>query len=265
MTIRVLLAAIAAGLIAGFLMTPIMATKVVPVILSAEEFETGTDHHDTAAADQMNKGGSADTADDHAATESAAPVTGVGGAAVPSAQGHSEATPPASEEEQFLLGRFFNTLVANLVTGAGYGLLLAGISLAAGVRVTFTSGLAWGFGGWLCSQLLPALGLPPELPGFPSSDLVKSQIWWVATVALSVAGFWLLFLYKSQWFRALGVVLLVAPHAYGAPKPEDISSVVPAYLASQFATASLAATLFFWLVLGLSLGWLWDRVYRQPA
>ena len=38
-------------------------------------------------------------------------------------------------EEQLLFGRFWNTLVANLVTGAGYGLLMAGVSLAAGVRM----------------------------------------------------------------------------------------------------------------------------------
>jgi predicted cobalt transporter CbtA len=77
---------------------------------------------------------------------------------------------------------------------------------------------------------------------------------------LSIAGFWFLTLYKSQWFRALGVGLLFAPHAWGAPQPSDIASKVPAYLASQYATASLATTLFFWLALGLALGWLWDRI-----
>jgi predicted cobalt transporter CbtA len=87
----------------------------------------------------------------------------------------------------------------------------------------------------------------------------------VATVILSVAGFWLLFLFKGQWFRALGVLLLFAPHFWGAPQPADLASDVPAYLASQYATASLATTLFFWLALGLVLGWIWDRMKPEAA
>jgi cobalt transporter subunit CbtA len=256
MTVRILLAAIAAGLIAGLFMTPVLATKVVPVILHAEEYETGGHDHETAKADHVHEDGSANTADHQ-------PV--VAGKDAAPAHDQGQATLPEGEEEPLFLGRFLNTLLANLVTGAGYGLLLAGVSLAAGVRVNFTNGLAWGFGGWLCVQLLPALGLPPELPGFPHIDLTQRQIWWVVTVILSIAGFWFLLLYKSQWFRALGVVLLFTPHVYGAPQPEDISSAVPAYLASQFATGSLAATLFFWLVLGISLGWLWDWLERQKA
>lgn len=242
MTVRVLLAAIAAGLIAGLFMTPVQAVKVVPVIMQAETYEGGTHSHD--AADHVHEDGSEHTADHQpvAAKDSAA-------------HDHGD-----ESGETLLFGRFFNTLVANLVTGAGYGLLLAGVSLAAGSAITFTNGLAWGFVGWLCVQLLPALGLPPELPGFPHIDLTERQIWWVATVVLSVAGFWFLALYKSQWFRALGVLLLFAPQMWGAPQPTDIASEVPAYLASQYATASLATTLFFWLVLGLALGFLWDRM-----
>lgn len=254
MTIRVLLAAIAAGLAAGFLMTPVQATKVVPIIMQAEAYETAGHDHETAKADHIHDDGSAHMADHQLAADAAAP-----------AHVHGQAAAPAGAEEQLLLGRFFNTLIANLVTGAGFGLLLAGVSLAAGVRVTFLTGLAWGFGGWLCVQLLPALGLPPELPGFPHVDVTARQIWWVATVMASIAGFWFVFLYKSQWFRALGMIVLIAPHAYGAPQPVNMSSRVPAYLASQYATGSLATTLFFWLVLGLALGWLWDRMPQESA
>lgn len=242
MTVRILLAAIAAGLIAGLLMTPVQAVKVVPLILQAETYETGGHDHAPAAAAHDQGDGAAQAA---------------GAATADPAHGDAEA---AEGGGTLLFGRFWNTLVANLVTGAGYGLLLAGVSLAAGVRISFLTGLAWGFGGWLCVQLLPSLGLPPALPGFPHADLTERQVWWVATVILSMAGFWLLFLYKSQWFRALGVLLLFAPHFWGAPQPVDLASAVPAYLASQYATASLATTLFFWLALGLALGWIWDRM-----
>ena len=243
MSVRVLLAAIAAGLTAGFLMTPVQAVKVVPLIVQAETYESGA--HDHGAAD-MHDDGQSPTADHQAVPANQT-----------AAQDHGDTVEVGGKP---LYMRFFNTLLANLVTGAGYGLLMAGVSLAAGVRISFLTGLAWGFGGWLCVQLLPALGLPPALPGFPHADLTVRQVWWVATVILSMAGFWLLFLYKSQWFRALGVLLLFAPHYWGAPQPTDLASDVPAYLASQYATASLATTLFFWLVLGLALGWIWDRM-----
>lgn len=253
MTVRILLAAIAAGLIAGLLMTPVQAVKVVPLIVQAETYETGGHDHAPAGANHVHEDGTAHTADHQ-------PVAGA------EAAGHVHGEMDAADDDGILLlGRFWNTLFANLVTGAGYGLLMAGVSLAAGVRITFLTGLAWGFGGWLCVQLLPSLGLPPALPGFPHADLTERQIWWVATGILSMAGFWLLFLYKSQWFRALGVLLLFAPHFWGAPQPADLTSDVPAYLASQYATASLATTLFFWLALGLALGWIWDRMKPEVA
>ena len=126
----------------------------------------------------------------------------------------------------------------------------------------FPPGIAWGFAGWLCVQLLPSLGLPPETPGFPYVDLTERQTWWAATVVLSIMGLWFFTLYKSQWFRALGLAMLLAPHVYGAPQPEDITSAVPAYLASQFAVATLATSLFMWLVMGLALGYLWDRTEK---
>jgi cobalt transporter subunit CbtA len=244
MTVRVLLAAIAAGLIAGFLKTPVEAVKVVPVIMQAETYEGGADSH--GAANHVHEDGALAPSDNQpvALAETTTPE-----------QGNT-----SGRAETLSLRRLVGTLLANLVTGAGFGLLMAGVSLAAGVRVTFGTGLAWGFGGWLCVQLLPAIGLPPALPGFPHADLAGRQVWWVGTVAFSVAGFWFLALYKSQWFRAVGVLLLFAPHFWGAPQPADLASDVPAYLASQYATASLATNLFFWLVLGLALGWIWDRM-----
>lgn len=250
MTVRILLAAIAAGLVAGFLMTPVQTSRVVPLIMAAEAYEGGGHSHDApAAADHTHDDGTTHIADHQ-------PVAPAASA------GHDHAAAPAEAEETLFLGRFFNTLLANMVTSVGFALLLAGISLASGVNVTFSTGIAWGFAGWLCVQLLPSLGLPPELPGFPYADLTERQIWWAATVALSVMGLWFFTLYKSQWFRALGVALFFAPHLYGAPQPADIASEVPAYLASQFAVATLATSLFMWLVMGIVLGYLWDRTAK---
>jgi cobalt transporter subunit CbtA len=226
MIVRYLLAALAAGLLAGILMTPVQYGQVVPVILHAEQFESAAGHEHSGASAE------------HA---------------------HEDSAQTASEEKPPAFGRFWNTLLANLVTGAGFALLMTGVSLVSGVAIRFSTGLAWGAAGWLAVQFLPGIGLPPELPGFPYMDLQSRQVWWAATVAASIAGLSLLFLRKENLARAAGIALLVAPHLYGAPQPVDIASKVPAYLAAEFVMAALSTALFFWLALGLLLGFLIDR------
>jgi cobalt transporter subunit CbtA len=222
MTIRILLAALAAGLFAGILMTPVQLRQTVPLIIHAEQFEAAG-HHDHGAA--------------------------------PAAE-HADAPQPEK--------RLWNTLLANLVAGAGFALLMAGVSLISGAPVRFANGLAWGAAGWLAVQFLPGLGLPPELPGFPAIDVPARQVWWTAAVAASGIGLAMLFLSQSAVLRIAGAVLLLGPQLYGAPKPADTASEVPAYLAAEFVMASLATTLFFWLALGLLLGLFMDR-YGTPA
>jgi cobalt transporter subunit CbtA len=219
MTIRILLAALAAGLFAGILMTPVQLRQTVPLILHAEQFEAAG-HHDHGAAERAD----------------------------------------APQPEK----RLWNTLLANLVTGAGFALLMAGVSLISGAPVRFANGLAWGAAGWLAVQFLPGLGLPPELPGFPIVDVTARQVWWTAAVAASVIGLALLFLSQSTALRVAGAALLLGPQLYGAPRPADIASEVPAYLAAEFVMASLATAMFFWLALGLALGFMMDR-YGKPA
>lgn len=253
MTVRYLLAALAAGLLAGILMTPVQLRQVVPIILHAEEFETGGGHDHAAATvpDRIHEEGTAHSAA-HEAIAEVAPVA---------TDSHALKHPAAveSEEAPLLFGRFWNTVLTNLVTGAGFGMLVAGVSLLSGVSVRFSTGLAWGAAGWLSVQFLPGLGLPPELPGFPTADLTVRQIWWAATVAASTAGMILLFLRKENVLRVFGIALIVAPHLYGAPRPHDISSNVPALLAAEYVMASLSTTLFFWLALGLLLGLFMER------
>ena len=115
---------------------------------------------------------------------------------------------------------------------------------------------------WLAVHMLPAIGLPPELPGFPAADLTQRQIWWVATVVLSAGGLYLLVLKPSIVAKIAGIVLIAAPQVYGAPQPSDISSNVPAVLGAEFAVAALATTLFFWIVLGLSLGFANEKIAK---
>ncbi len=48
-----------------------------------------------------------------------------------------------------------------------------------------------------------------------------------------------------------GVAMIVLPQIYGAPHPASMESGVPATLAADFVTASLASNLVFWTILGL--------------
>ncbi len=226
MLIRYLLATLAAGLLAGLLVTPAMYLKTVPLILQAETYEdaAGGHHH-----------GEAEVAPhDHAA--SAAEAEEEGGAELP-------------------FGRLGNTILANLVAGAGFALLLGGLALLLGRRITVQNGIFWGLAGFFAVAFLPALGLSPELPAMPAADLAERQLWWIATVILSGLGIYLIVLRSELWVKILGLVLIIAPHLYGAPHPEDISSPIPSLLASQYAVASLATNLFMWAVIGLALGW----------
>jgi cobalt transporter subunit CbtA len=234
MIVRLLLAALAAGLIAGLVMTPAQYVKTIPLIMQAEAYENGEAGHAHGAAQ-------AEASHSH---------------------DHGEG------EEQLWFGRFGNTILANLVAGGGFALMLAAVALLTGIefpagREGLMRGLLLGAGAWFAVQLAPSFSLPPAVPGFPYADLGDRQTWWMITVALTGLGLWLIALRPEMTAKAVGVVLIVAPHMWGAPVPEDIYSEVPAYIASAYAAASLATTLFFWLLLGGLLGFFLSRIPRD--
>ncbi len=234
MIVRLLLAALAAGLIAGLAMTPAQYVKTIPLIMQAEAYENGEAGHSHGAAE-------AEASHSH---------------------DHGEG------EEQLWFGRFGNTILANLVAGGGFALMLAAVALLTGIefpagREALMRGLFLGAGAWFAVQLAPSFSLPPAVPGFPYADLGDRQTWWMITVALTGLGLWLIALRPEMIAKAVGVVLIAAPHMWGVPVPEDIYSEVPAYIASAYAAASLATTLFFWLLLGGLLGVFLSRVPRD--
>lgn len=234
MIVKLLLAAILAGLIGGVLVTGAQEARVVPLILHAEEFEKPAAETTTTDAD-------------HAHTHGEGSIHDEGSGLL------------------FGLSRFSGTLIANLVTGAGFALVLGGISLVIGAPITVKNGVMWGAAAWLAVHLLPSLGLPPELPGFPAARLEDRQIWWLVAVIFSAVALYLLILRSEVWAKLVGLVLIAAPHIYGAPQPADLTSPVPAVLGAEFAVAALATTLFFWVVLGLALGITGDRLAKMQA
>ena len=229
MLVKYLLATIVAGLFAGILLTPAMYVRNVPLILHAEEYESA--------------GGGEHSHEAPAVTAQSAPA-----AAAP--HEHAEEAGP-----ELPFGRFGNTLLINLVAGAGFALITGAAALFLGRRITLQNGLYWGLAGFFIFNFAPAFSLAPELPAMPAADLATRQAWWLITVVLTAGGVYLIVLRDEIWAKILGVVLIVAPHIYGAPQAEDLTSAVPPTLASEFAVSTLATNLFFWVVLGTALGW----------
>jgi cobalt transporter subunit CbtA len=239
MIVKYLLAALVAGLLAGALQTVAQQAKVVPLILEAEKYENApAEKHDHTTGLNLSFASKAH-AHEHAATAAAG----------------------AEEEGGMLFGvdRLTGTLMANLVSGAGFALILMAVTFFTGQAITLANGVLWGAAAWLTFHLMPSIGLPPELPGFPAAELFDRQMWWTGTVVATAVALYLLVLRKEVWAKVAGIVVLAVPHVIGAPQPSDITSNVPAILAAEFAVATLSAGLFFWIVLGLFMGAINDR------
>lgn len=208
-----------------------------PLILQAEVFE---------------QAGEAQPAHDHAAMDMAQP-------AAPAAS--ATAQPGAVEEHHHDEGgwepadgleRTGFTLVANILTAFGYALVLTGIFSFRGKAVSWRDGLLFGLAAFVAVMVAPALGLPPELPGTPAGPLAERQIWWVATVACTAAGLWLIAFVPRGWAAVLALVLFAAPHLYGAPlPPEGAHALAPETLQHRFVVVATITSLVFWAALGV--------------
>ena len=262
MIVKYLLAALVAGLFSGALMTAAQEARVIPLILHAEEYEGGEAAPAPAATGAQPAEAQPEATNEHSALGVGAALSEIAGYLSPVSVAYAHDGAHDDGGIMFGMSRFSGTLFANLVAGAGFALLLAGVSLVTGNLITVANGALWGAAGWLAVHLLPAIGLPPELPGFPAAELADRQVWWLATVALSAGGLYLLILKDGPAAKVAGIALIAAPQVYGAPQPADIASNVPAVLGAEFAVAALATTLFFWIVLGLSLGFANEKIAK---
>lgn len=212
-----------AGLLAGIVAALLQFWLLVPVLGSAELYESGARAH-------------------------------FGTAATP--EGHAHAAVEGG------IARYLGTLIATTAAYLGFGLLLvAGFALAekAGLaRVTARTGLLWGLAGFAATQLFPALGLPPELPGSAAAALGERQVWWMMTAAMSVAGLALLAWVQGPG-RWTGVALIALPHIVAAPHPEAFAGVAPPEMAALFAARALGVGAIAWALLGGTAGWFWQR------
>ena len=154
------------------------------------------------------------------------------------------------------------TVLFAVLTYCGYGLALMGVVRLAelsGHQIGLAQSLLLGLAGFMCFQMMPAMGLPPDLPGTPAADLTERQIWWAATAAATAIGLWSIAYGGALWQRLAGAGLLAAPHVWGAPRADGFGGVAPPELAASFAAHSLGVGLLTWAALGASVVYFWHH------
>jgi cobalt transporter subunit CbtA len=220
--------ALIAGSVAGFAAAALHIATTVPLILQAEVYEQGgdIDHHHGGEASEHSHASSGERAD---------------------------------QEGQTVLGRNALTLAAMLLAYIGFAMLLVVSAELLGGLNGVRQGIVWGFAGFLVFSLVPAIGLPPELPGMPAADLQDRQIWWVVAAASTAAGLCIAAKGKGLARWMLATALLLLPFISGAPHPESAATAVPSELHLRFVVLTLSSSFITWLLLGSVAGWLLGR------
>ncbi len=152
------------------------------------------------------------------------------------------------------------SVIFSMLTYAGYALVVVALMALAegrGAMISSRSGMLWGIAGFAAVLLAPAFSLAPEVPGVASAEIVPRQVWWFATAFSAGAAMWLLAFGRSWLAWGAVVVLLLAPHAIGAPEPDSFAGPAPTELGALFAARVLGVGLVAWVLLGLLSGALW--------
>lgn len=234
---RLFTAALVAGVLSGTAASVVQQATTVPLILEAEKYEVVTPPPATSASPAG------------APAHQHGPVREIG-----------EGVPTTLDEAMQRIGL---TIVANLLTGVAYALLLGAAILLAGRPVDARRGLVWGMGGFVAVSLAPAFGLPPELPGMAGAELELRQLWWLSAAAGAGVGMAALAFARNRLVIAAAILAAALPHLIGAPHPESAEGAVPPELAAHFVTASLGGAALFWAILGATCGWLMSGLVRE--
>lgn len=224
------------GIFAGVVLAALQSFATVPLILQAEVYENAGGHEHAAPPAENGKA-----------------------AAVEEHEHGEEGWAPADGFE-----RFAYNVLANVVSGIGFALLLVAASEFAGGIGGWRQGLFWGFAGFAIFTLAPGLGLAPELPAMPAADLFDRQVWWIGTAAATAAGLALIVFRRDPVSAIIGAALIAAPHIIGAPQPATYDSPIPEELHQRFVVMVTLTNLAFWLALGAAAGFLRTRLLADP-
>lgn len=246
---RMVTSALLAGFAAGLLAALLHFAFVQKSILLGEQYETGQLTHFDNASQPAARG------HDHAdpAQHADSPA-------------HTPQSHDAAEPTEFARNAL-TVLFSGLVYVAYALILVAGFALADhfGKRIAAREGLLWGIAGFASFQLMPAMGLAPELPGTIAAELDFRQIWWWGTVAVTAVGLALIGYGKGPVALVIAVVLLAAPHIIGAPQADQYWGLAPPELSATFASRVLGVGLVVWAVMGWCAGYLWSSKDRHSA
>ncbi|VAW13813.1 Predicted cobalt transporter CbtA [hydrothermal vent metagenome] len=243
---RVFFAAVLAGLAAGLVLSAIQQWRVVPLIIQAELYEINDVHALEHANDPVPAGphlhpleGENISGEDLVAAE--APETG------------------------FDFERAGLTVLASVLTGLGYALVLGAVSIFANIPINRQNGLMWGLAGFVSVALMPSIGLPPELPGMVAAEIGPRQIWWIGTVLISSLAIYVLYKNPNPAGLLIGLGLILVPHIMGAPVPPAEPASVPAALVLIYVANAMFSLFAFWLTLGFAFGWFNQKLNKEEG
>ncbi|WP_341964427.1 CbtA family protein [Pseudomonas sp. RC10] len=229
---RILTTACYTGALAALLLTLLQSLWITPLILQAEVYENAESVHEQAHEPLA--------AHDH-------------GAVAHEHEHDAEAWTPEDGWQRTL-----STFGGDLVVAIGFALLLSALyNLRTPAKAWH--GVLWGLAGYATFCLAPAAGLPPELPGTVAAELTSRQDWWGATALATAVGLALIVFGKHWAWRLVAMLLIAAPHLYGAPQPAEHHALAPDDLQAQFRVASLLVNGGFWIALGGLSGWWFQR------
>jgi cobalt transporter subunit CbtA len=231
---KTVLAALIAGMLAGLVLAGIQYVKLSPVIAIAETYER--------AAEKIASGAEVKC------------VETMKGMKMCPEDGAREWEPADG------LQRSLFTTAASAFAGAGFALVLTGISLLTAIPINGQNGLIWGLCGFLAVAVAPAAGLSPELPGMPVAELLPRQFWWLGSITCTALAIFLFTQRPELWVKILAVLVLALPHVIGAPIAPEAATTVPPGLAAQFTGLSIAAAAIFWACIGAFLGKFLSRI-----
>ncbi|MEZ5776875.1 MAG: CbtA family protein [Paracoccaceae bacterium] len=236
---RMLAGGLIAGFAAGLFAALLHFAFIQELILLGEKYETREIVHFAGAGD----GASEPSPHSHEADTAS----------------HDHDSSGGTETDSTLSRNLLTVLFTGLIY-AGYGMILvAGFALAEhfGRSIQAREAILWGIGGFVAFQLAPAMGLAPELPGTIAADLSSRQVWWLGTVVATAGGLALLSYGRGIVAALAAGALLAAPHAIGAPQPEQFWGFAPPEVGAEFAARVLGVGLAAWTALGWLAGRIW--------
>ena len=178
--------------------------------------------------------------------------------------GHQAAAPTWAPEDG--LERTLFTSVTTIASAFGFALMLLAAMLLSKRGHHGTNGPCLGCGRVRCDG--PGAGTRSQPGSYrepPPPMSTPRQIWWLATAVVTAGGLWLALRISSPLAIAGAIVLICLPHIVGAPHPGAFTSAVPSELAGHFASASLVVHAVTWALVGVLLGFMWQRSERTAA